>query len=72
MIMAINRSKRIVWIVCVLLIGFSIGVSFDSDPTGEKRHEGVVARTETGIRNGFIGLGVGLVILIGVDLLRKR
>ena len=65
--MANNSSRRIAWIIAVLLLGFFIGTQWDADPVGRKRHEGVVARTHTHTRNGFIGLGVGILVLLGVD-----
>ena len=69
--MAKNTSSRIARIVAVLLVGFFLGTQWDSDPVGRKRHEGVVARTNTHTRNGFIGLGIGIFLLLGVDYARN-
>ena len=56
--MAKNPINRLGWIMVILLTGFFVGTQFDSDPVGMKRHEEIVARTEAGITNGFIGLGM--------------
>ena len=48
-----------------------MGTQWDADPAGQKRHEDVVARTNTQIKNTFIGLGVGMLVLLGVDYMTR-
>ena len=69
--MKTGQGKRLTRIVVTMLLCFCLGAFAFSDPVGMHRHD-AVAHSEKQIRNGFIGLGIGLIILLGIDIFDKK
>lgn len=65
--------RRLVWVIGVPTFGFFIGFAvFDSDPMGLGRHKDPMVVLYDHIRNGFIGFGAGLALLLLIDWWSKK
>ena len=66
-----RRFRRLVWLIGVLGIGFSIGFFEGYTSRGYSRRQHV-SDFETGVWHGFVGLAIALVILFVTDVFARH